>query len=187
MDLSSEIYFFSLVRHKDQELIQSGPEVIFFFSCSAEIVLKLYHWIIFRPQNQMGNLPVRHTVMKQLETTLIQRLDVDLTLDGILGSTLCAWLAGSFCSQTSPLMLNFKLTSSQIFFTAPINHVQTQTYNLWFKLLSNKNLQIYLHHRIARLYFSIFIYFIFLFIIIVIFDLFFGLPGWTVYTPKHMI
>ena len=32
----------------------------------------------------MGNLPVRHTVMKQLETTLIQRLDVDSTLDGIL-------------------------------------------------------------------------------------------------------
>ena len=37
----------------------------------------------------MGNLPVRHTVMKQLETTLIQRLDVDSTLDGILDQ-LCA-------------------------------------------------------------------------------------------------
>ena len=106
--------FFSLVRHKDQELIQSGPEVCF-FSCSAEIVLKFYHWIIFRPQNQMGNLPVRHTVMKQLETTLIQRLDVDSTsrrwfnVGWNLGSTLCAWLACSFCSQTLPLMLNFKL------------------------------------------------------------------------------
>ena len=32
----------------------------------------------------MGNLPVRHTVMKQLETTLIQCQDVDSTLDGIL-------------------------------------------------------------------------------------------------------
>ena len=29
----------------------------------------------------MGNLPVRHTVLKQLETTLIQRQNVDSTLD----------------------------------------------------------------------------------------------------------
>ena len=40
---------------------------LYFFSRSAEILLKFWYWIIFRPQNQMGNRPVRHTVLKQLE------------------------------------------------------------------------------------------------------------------------
>ena len=108
-------------------------------------MLKFWYWIIFRPQNQTENRPVRHTVLKQLEknvdSTSRRWFNVWWMLDQLC---LPNWQALSVAKPRLLCWILNSLTSRQKLL--PLRQIM-------FKLLKNENLEIYLHHMIARLYF----------------------------------